>query len=91
LQAISELSNHIGRQIRCAVEMVYLAHNGQSRISGQPHIIHPLEVMKTLADIGMEPDTLLAAVLHMSTMVIKSCTSHSHGTAGHHRGHPAQP
>jgi GTP diphosphokinase / guanosine-3',5'-bis(diphosphate) 3'-diphosphatase len=40
------------------------AHQGQLRKSGDPYITHPLAVTTILAELGMTPDTLAAAMLH---------------------------
>jgi GTP diphosphokinase / guanosine-3',5'-bis(diphosphate) 3'-diphosphatase len=40
------------------------AHQGQLRKSGDPYITHPLAVTSILAELGMTPDTLAAALLH---------------------------
>jgi GTP pyrophosphokinase len=40
------------------------AHQGQLRKSGDPYITHPLAVTGILAELGMTPDTLAAAMLH---------------------------
>ncbi|MCC7410296.1 MAG: bifunctional GTP diphosphokinase/guanosine-3',5'-bis pyrophosphate 3'-pyrophosphohydrolase [Gammaproteobacteria bacterium] len=40
------------------------AHEGQMRISGEPYIQHPLEVAGILADMHMDHETLVAAILH---------------------------
>src|SRR5680860_954522 len=40
------------------------AHEGQMRKSGDPYITHPLAVATILAELGMTPDTLAAALLH---------------------------
>ncbi|HKK16444.1 MAG TPA: bifunctional GTP diphosphokinase/guanosine-3',5'-bis pyrophosphate 3'-pyrophosphohydrolase [Gammaproteobacteria bacterium] len=40
------------------------AHEGQKRISGEPYIYHPLEVTSILADMHMDHQTLIAALLH---------------------------
>src|SRR5664279_920965 len=39
------------------------AHQGQLRKSGDPYITHPLAVTSILAELGMTPDTLAAALL----------------------------
>ncbi len=39
-------------------------HKGQKRNSGEPYIIHPLHVAETLAEIGLDEDTICAALLH---------------------------
>jgi len=40
------------------------AHAGQVRKSGEPYIQHPLAVAFLLADLGMDPDTIAAGLLH---------------------------
>ena len=50
------------------VERAYLvaeqAHEGQKRKSGEPYITHPIAVAQILADIGIGPTTIAAALLH---------------------------
>jgi guanosine-3',5'-bis(diphosphate) 3'-pyrophosphohydrolase len=40
------------------------AHDGQSRLSGEPYVSHPVAVAGILADLGLDADTLVAALLH---------------------------
>lgn len=40
------------------------AHSGQNRASGEPYITHPLEVAYILADLELDCDTLVGAILH---------------------------
>ena len=40
------------------------AHTGQLRKSGEPYITHPVAVAQILADLGIGPKTLAAALLH---------------------------
>ena len=40
------------------------AHAGQTRLSGDPYIVHPLEVMAILAELQVDTVTLLGALLH---------------------------
>jgi GTP pyrophosphokinase len=41
-------------------------HAGQSRASGEPYLIHPLEVANVLADMKMDPVSIAAGLLHDS-------------------------
>ncbi len=40
------------------------AHDGQHRVSGEPYITHPLAVAKILADMHMDYQGIIAAILH---------------------------
>lgn len=40
------------------------AHTGQKRKSGEPYITHPVAVAQILADLGIGPKTIAAALLH---------------------------
>ena len=51
-------------RIREAFELAELAHAQQKRSSGEPYIIHPLAVAEILTDLGLDPDTIVAALLH---------------------------
>lgn len=51
-------------KVRRAYEFSAKAHAGQHRISGEPYIHHPLEVARILADMHMDHQTLIAAILH---------------------------
>lgn len=50
----------IGRAYDVAAKM----HEGQLRKSGEPYLIHPMAVVKILAELGMDEDTLVAGLLH---------------------------
>lgn len=41
-----------------------VAHTGQTRQSGEPYITHPLAVAQILADLGLGPKAIAAALLH---------------------------
>jgi len=47
-----------------AFEFARLAHDGQTRVSGEPVIAHPLAAAQILADIGIDPIAVTAAILH---------------------------
>jgi len=51
-------------KIMSAYEFAAKAHEGQKRSSGQDYIIHPLAVAYTLLELGMDTDTICAALLH---------------------------
>lgn len=51
-------------KIISAYEFAAKAHEGQKRSSGQAYIIHPLAVAYTLLELGMDTDTICAALLH---------------------------
>lgn len=47
-----------------AYELARTAHEGQMRESGEPYLTHPLEVAYILADLELDCDTLVGALLH---------------------------
>ncbi len=47
-----------------AIDFATTMHEGQLRKSGEPYIIHPLQVATFLVEWGMDMDTVLAGVLH---------------------------
>ena len=51
-------------RIREAAEFGASAHEGQKRLSGEPFIAHPVATAAILADLHLDPDTLIAAILH---------------------------
>lgn len=44
--------------------VAYRAHRGQARKSGEPFIIHPVEVALLLAGLKMDGETVMAGLLH---------------------------
>ena len=52
------------REVIRAYEVAHEAHDGQMRRSGEPYITHPIAVATILAHLGMDTDTLVAALLH---------------------------
>ena len=52
------------KKIKEAYELAQKAHQGQTRVSGEPYISHPIAVAYILAELGMDTETLIAALLH---------------------------
>lgn len=65
LRTLRQFHPKANRQV---VERAYVMaahlHSGQMRRSGEPYITHPLAVATILAELGMTPTTLAAALLH---------------------------
>ena len=51
-------------RVRAAAEFGASAHEGQKRLSGEPYIAHPVATAAILADLRLDADTLIAAILH---------------------------
>ena len=60
----------LGR-IRAAYDFAERCHAGQMRLSGDPYIVHPLAAAAILADLYLDPDTIIAALLHD---VVEDCS-----------------
>jgi len=56
-----------------AYELSKVAHTGQQRESGEPYIIHPIEVACILADFELDSTSIIAAILH-DTIEDTTCT-----------------
>jgi len=50
--------------LRRALDLAARAHAGQERRSGEPYVSHPLAVAGILNDLGLDTETLAAALLH---------------------------
>ncbi|MCR1006211.1 MAG: bifunctional (p)ppGpp synthetase/guanosine-3',5'-bis(diphosphate) 3'-pyrophosphohydrolase, partial [Stenotrophomonas maltophilia] len=50
--------------LRRAWEVGAAAHAGQTRKSGEPYITHPVAVAQVLAELGLDVEALIAAILH---------------------------
>jgi GTP diphosphokinase / guanosine-3',5'-bis(diphosphate) 3'-diphosphatase len=69
--SISELlriADHLAPADRELVQRAYVraseAHVGQRRVSGEEFVEHPLHVARILAELGLDAQTLAAALLH---------------------------
>ena len=72
MQAIEGLNHKLSsylspaqvRKILRAYEFAEQGHRGQLRQSGDPYISHPVAVAHILADMHMDHESLMAALLH---------------------------
>ena len=58
------LNDYEVQRVHAAYEFSARAHDGQQRLTGEPYIHHPLEVAGVLAEMHMDYQTLMAAILH---------------------------
>ena len=63
-----EVENYLESSQITLIQNAYLlakkAHEGQSRYTGEPYITHPLSVALILAKMRMDPQTIMAAIMH---------------------------
>lgn len=52
------------KQLRHAFSYATKAHRGQTRLSGEPYILHSYEVARVLFELGLDPTTIIAGLLH---------------------------
>lgn len=50
--------------VRAAYRFSEAAHHGQTRLSGEPYVTHPLAVASAMAEWRMDVQTVIAALLH---------------------------
>ena len=62
------LDTYLGPTEVSAIYHAYLfsaeAHEGQQRLSGEPYIYHPLAVAKIMAEMHLDEQSIMAAILH---------------------------
>ena len=58
-----------------AYDLANKAHNGVCRRSGEPYICHPLAVARLVLDLGMDSESIAAALLHD---VVERCAVDDH-------------
>ncbi len=51
-------------QVGAAFDLAVEAHTGQKRVSGEPYVTHPIASAQILADLGIDPIAIQAALLH---------------------------
>ncbi|MGB9873365.1 MAG: HD domain-containing protein, partial [Hydrogenobacter sp.] len=51
-------------KLRKAIDFIEEKHGSQVRASGEPYITHPIEVALTLAQMGLDINTVMAGLLH---------------------------
>lgn len=52
------------KAIKKAYDFAFEAHKNQTRLSGEPYIMHPLAVAVIIASLGMDSASIIAAMLH---------------------------
>ncbi|KAK3005074.1 hypothetical protein RJ639_016380 [Escallonia herrerae] len=62
--SISYLSPKELESVRNALNLAFEAHNGQKRRSGEPFIIHPVEVARILGELELDWESIAAGLLH---------------------------
>ncbi|GJN31425.1 hypothetical protein PR202_gb19822 [Eleusine coracana subsp. coracana] len=62
--AVSYLQPEELNYVHDALKLAYEAHNGQKRRSGEPFIIHPVEVARILAEHELDWESIAAGLLH---------------------------
>jgi RelA/SpoT family (p)ppGpp synthetase len=67
-QLVSKLENYLPpdqvERVQQAYEFGATAHKGQKRLSGEPYISHPIAAANILADLHVDAETIIAAILH---------------------------
>jgi GTP pyrophosphokinase len=65
MDKIDKNCNNVNKEfIIKAYNLAFDAHKEQKRESGEPYIVHPLEVAGILADMGLDGNTIAAGLLH---------------------------
>ena len=67
-EVIENVEQYLGADdvqlIRDAHDFAVKAHEGQFRKSGEPYIVHPIQVAHILTELGMDAETIIAGLLH---------------------------
>ena len=63
-ERITYLPDEQVQRVLRAFQIGEQAHAGQERKSGEPYITHPVAVAGILAELGLDAETIIAAILH---------------------------
>ncbi|WP_088007217.1 RelA/SpoT family protein [Indiicoccus explosivorum] len=63
-EAASYMNERHVAMVKKAYEVAERAHEGQFRKSGEPYIVHPVQVAGILTELQMDPQTVAAGFLH---------------------------
>ncbi|KMK75724.1 RelA/SpoT family protein [Alkalihalobacillus pseudalcaliphilus] len=67
-QVLQKASQYLNKEDVAFLEKAYLyaenAHSGQYRKSGEPYILHPIQVAGIIIELQLDPNTVAAAFLH---------------------------
>ncbi|MDT8861535.1 bifunctional (p)ppGpp synthetase/guanosine-3',5'-bis(diphosphate) 3'-pyrophosphohydrolase [Alkalihalobacillus sp. MEB130] len=67
-QVLEKASRYLNKDdvafLRKAYEYAEQAHEGQYRKSGEPYILHPIQVAGIIVELELDPNTVAAAFLH---------------------------
>lgn len=63
-QMKSYMPEYDSTPVVAAIAFAEKMHAGQTRASGEPYYTHPVEVAGILADMRMDPTTIITAILH---------------------------
>jgi len=64
MPTVSYLGTSNAFKVKQALRVAYRAHRSQMRKSGEPFIIHPVEVALLLSGMKMDAETVIAGLLH---------------------------
>ena len=64
LPVVSYLGTEQVSKVFHALQVAYRAHRGQLRKSGEPFVVHPVEVALLLTELKMDAETVMAGLLH---------------------------
>jgi len=65
LESIKAIDAHADVSlVKRAYDFAKVAHEGQKRKSGEPFIIHPIEVAKIVIELRLDPATIASSLLH---------------------------